>query len=110
MEELPQGARGGVQLSVVIPVYNNAATLDALIDRLLAVLEPMRRSFEIILVDDGSRDASLAIVQARAARDPRIRPFALVRNFGGQAAACAALDQARGRHVVSPDADLENCP
>jgi len=99
-----------VDLSIIIPVYNNSSTLDVLIDRLLAVLDPMQRSFEIVFVDDGSRDSSLAILQARAARDSRIRPFALVRNFGSQAAACAALDLARGRHMISMDADLENCP
>src|SRR4051794_39499103 len=97
-------------LSVIVPVYNNASTLTELIDRLVAVLEPTGRSFELIFVDDGSLDESLALLRARAARDPRIRPFALVRNFGSQAAACAALDQVRGRHVVSLDADLENRP
>ena len=99
-----------IDLSVVIPVYNTAATLNELIDRLIAVLEPMRMSFELIFVDDGSRDASLAVLQERAARDPRIRVFALVRNFAGQAAMCAGFDQVRGRRVVCMDADLENCP
>jgi hypothetical protein len=97
-------------LSVIVPVYNNASTLTELIDRLVAVLEPTGRSFELIFVDDGSLDESLALLRARAAHDPRVRPFALVRNFGSQAAACAALDQVRGRHVVSLDADLENRP
>lgn len=101
---------GAVDLSVTIPVYNNAATLNELIDRLLAVLEPMGIGFELIFVDDGSRDDSLRILQERAARDARIRPFALVKNFGSQAAICAAFDQVRGRRVVCMDADLENCP
>lgn len=99
-----------LDLSVIIPVYNNAATLDELIERLVTTLGPLPIAFEIILVDDGSKDDSLAILLARAARDPRIRPFALVKNFGSQAAACAALDQVRGRWVMSMDADLENCP
>lgn len=99
-----------VDLSVVIPVYNNVATLDELLDRLLAVLEPSGLVFEIVLVDDGSRDASLAVLQARAARDARIQPFGLVRNFGSQAAICAAFDLARGARVIAMDADLENCP
>jgi glycosyltransferase involved in cell wall biosynthesis len=101
---------GSVDLSIIIPVYNNAATLEELLDRLLAVLDALPLSSEVVLVDDGSRDDSLALLQARAARDRRIRPFALVRNFGGQAAACAALDQVRGTRVISMDADLENCP
>lgn len=99
-----------LDLSVVIPVFNNATTLNELLDRIIAVLEPRRESFEIILIDDGSRDDSLSILRARAAKDPRIRPLALVRNFGSQAAACAGLDHIRGRRMVSLDADLENCP
>jgi glycosyltransferase involved in cell wall biosynthesis len=99
-----------VDVSVLMPVYNNAATLDELIDRLLAVLDGASLSFEIICVDDGSRDASLAALERRAAADPRIRVFALARNFGGQAASCAACDQVRGRRVVHLDADLENFP
>lgn len=99
-----------VELSVVVPVYNNAATLDELIDRLLAVLEPLRTTFELIFVDDGSSDRSLALLKERAALDARIRPYALVRNFGSQAAACAGFDLVRGRRAVCLDADLENCP
>ena len=102
--------RNDIDLSIAVPVYNNAATLNELIDRMLAVLEPMRLSFELIFVDDGSRDDSLAILQERARRDPRIRPFALVKNFGSQAAICAAFDQVRGRRAICMDADLENCP
>jgi len=106
----PDHARPEVDFSVVIPVYNNATTLDELIDRLVAVLEPMPMSFELIFVDDGSRDASYSILQTRATSDPRIRPFALVRNFGSQAAVCAGFDRARGRLAACMDADLENCP
>ena len=73
-----------VELSVVVPVYDNADTLDELIDRLIAVLDPMAIPFELIFVDDGSRDGSLRVLERRADRDPRIRPFALVRNFGSQ--------------------------
>jgi len=99
-----------VDLSVLVPVYNNASTLKELLDRLLAVLQARRLSFEIVLVDDGSTDSSLSILRARAGRDARIRVFALVRNFGSQAASCAACDQARGRRIVHIDADLENLP
>jgi glycosyltransferase involved in cell wall biosynthesis len=99
-----------IDLSVLVPVYNNAATLDELIDRLLVVLEGLDISFEIICVDDGSEDASLALLRRRAAADERLRVFSLVRNFGSQAASCAACDQARGRRIVHIDADLENFP
>jgi len=100
----------GVDLSVVIPVYNNTATLDELLDRIITVVESMGLAFEVILVDDGSRDASLALLRARAARDPRIRVFALMRNFGSQSAVCAGFDQVRGRLAMCMDADLENLP
>ncbi|HYC53971.1 MAG TPA: glycosyltransferase family 2 protein [Candidatus Binatia bacterium] len=106
MESVPTS----IDVSVVIPVYNNSATLEALTDRLVAVLEKLQVPFEVIYVDDGSRDESLAMLQARAARDARLRPFALVRNFGSQAAVCAGFDLVRGRRVVCMDADLENCP
>jgi glycosyltransferase involved in cell wall biosynthesis len=99
-----------VDLSIVIPVYNNSTTLDELLDRLVAVLEPLQIDFELILVDDGSRDDSFAILQRRAATDPRIRPFALTRNFGSQSAVCAGFDRVRGRYGVCMDADLDNCP
>lgn len=108
---MAKDARGGViDLSVVVPVYNNAETLDELIDRVTAVLEPMELVFELVFVDDGSRDGSLRILERRADRDPRVRPYALVRNFGSQSAACAGFDLVRGRWVVVLDADLENCP
>jgi glycosyltransferase involved in cell wall biosynthesis len=98
------------ELSVVVPVYNNAATLDELIDRQIRTLEGLGDSFELIFVDDGSRDGSLALLRRRAEADPRIRSFALVRNFGSQAAVCAGFDQVRGRRTILMDADLENFP
>jgi len=97
-------------VSVIVPVFNNAATLSELVDRLVVVLEGCADPFEIIFVDDGSRDESLALLRARAVHDPRLRVFALTRNFGSQAASCAACDQVRGRRVVHIDADLENLP
>ncbi|HJQ83712.1 MAG TPA: glycosyltransferase family 2 protein [Candidatus Binatia bacterium] len=99
-----------VDVSVLVPVYNNATTLPELIGRLLAVLEPLTPSFELVFVDDGSRDESLALLRERAAADARLRVFAMTRNFGSQAASCAALDLARGQRIVHIDADLENFP
>ena len=97
-------------LSVVVPVFNNDSTLEELIDRLVATLDPTGLDFELIFVDDGSRDASFALLSRRASADPRIRPFALARNFGSQSALCAGFDQVRGRRAVCLDADLENYP
>jgi glycosyltransferase involved in cell wall biosynthesis len=96
--------------SVVVPVYDNQATLDELLDRLVAVMSGLGRPFEVILVDDGSRDGSLALLRRRAAGDARLRVLALARNFGGQSAICAGFDHVRGRAVICLDADLENLP
>lgn len=97
-------------VSVVIPVFNNADTLDLLIDRTVAVLERLGVRFELILIDDGSSDDSAEVLRRRAAADPRVQTRALARNFGGQAALCAGFELARGERVVCLDADLENDP
>ena len=97
-------------LSVVVPVYNNTATLDELIDRTILTLEKLPLSFELIFVDDGSTDGSFALLERRAAADSRVRPFALTRNFGSQAAICAGFDLVRGKRTACLDADLENFP
>ncbi len=95
---------------MVVPVFDNGSTLSELIDRQVQVLEEMGAEFELVFVDDGSKDASLEVLLRRAARDPRVRVFALTRNFGGQSAMCAGFDQVRGKRVVCMDADLENFP
>lgn len=101
---------GMPDVSVVVPVFNNEATLDELIDRIVAALEPVVASFEMVMIDDGSRDASLALLLRRAERDPRLRVYSMTRNFGGQSAICAGFDRVRGRRAVCLDADLENHP
>lgn len=97
-------------VSVVVPVFNNASTLDELIDRLVATLDDAGLHFELIFVDDGSRDESFELLTRRAGADPRIRPFALARNFGSQSAICAGFDRVQGRRAACLDADLENYP
>lgn len=99
-----------IDLSVVIPVFNNAETLDPLLDRLVRTLDATGLSFEVIAIDDGSSDASRALLDRRADDDARLRPFSLSRNFGSQAALCAGFDRVRGRRTVCLDADLENRP
>ncbi len=99
-----------IDLSVLVPVYNNESTLEELLDRLGTVLDSLCGSWEVVLVDDGSSDASAAILRRRANVEPRLRVFTLARNFGSQAASCAAVDEARGARVVHIDADLENFP
>lgn len=99
-----------IELTVVVPVFNNADTLDPLLDRLVDTLDDLAISFEIVAVDDGSEDAGPDILRRRAEADPRIRPRSLTRNFGSQAALCAGFDLARGSRVACIDADLENFP
>lgn len=96
-------------LSVVAPVYNERESLDELHQRLTGVLLPLTE-YEIVLVDDGSRDGSWDRLVALSARDPHLRLIRLSRNFGHQAALSAGLDAARGEAVVLMDADLQDPP
>jgi dolichol-phosphate mannosyltransferase len=108
------GAGGSGQprpvLSVVIPVFNEAGNLPALYERLTGVLEQTGASYEIVFVDDGSRDRSLDILRALAADDRRVLAVELARNFGHQVAISAGLDHARGDGVIIMDADLQDPP
>ncbi|WP_409571992.1 glycosyltransferase family 2 protein [Kouleothrix sp.] len=99
-----------IDLSVVIPVLDEAENLPALAERLTRSLEALGASYEIIVVDDGSRDNSFAILRELARADARMRVVRLRRNFGQTAAFSAGFDRARGRVVVTLDADLQNDP
>ena len=98
-------------LSVVIPVFNEEANLDELIRRCLAACRQARRPFEIILVDDGSRDRSAEMLEAAAAAYPEeVIAVFLNRNYGQHAAIMAGFEQVHGEIVVTLDADLQNPP
>jgi glycosyltransferase involved in cell wall biosynthesis len=97
-------------LSVVIPVYNEAENLPVLQEQLAAALIPLKTSYEIIYVDDGSSDGSLAALQDIVSSYDHVRIIELRRNFGQTAAISAGLDYSRGRIVVCLDADLQNDP
>nr|WP_210514836.1 glycosyltransferase family 2 protein [Hymenobacter terricola] len=99
-----------VNLSVVIPIYNEEANIDALHDRLTGVLAQMAVTYELIFVNDGSADRSLALLLALAARDERVRYIDFSRNFGHQIAVTAGLDLAVGDAVIIIDADLQDPP
>ncbi len=98
------------KLSVVIPVYNEKDNLTELIDRCLAACKKTDRGFEIILVDDGSRDGSGDIISQAADRHSQVIAVILNRNYGQHAAVFAGLDQSNGEIVVTLDADLQNPP
>ncbi|MEZ5318586.1 MAG: glycosyltransferase family 2 protein [Vicinamibacterales bacterium] len=97
-------------LSVVIPVYNEAPNLETLHEEFTATLEAWGRPYELILVDDGSRDESFEILSRLHARDPRVRVIRFRRNFGQTAAFAAGFAAARGRLIATADGDLQNDP
>jgi dolichol-phosphate mannosyltransferase len=99
------------RISVAIPLYNEEANLPELLRRVRAVLDALPGGpHEMVLVDDGSSDRTLPILEAEAAGDPRLLVVSLSRNFGHQAAFTAALDHATGDAVVLMDGDLQDQP
>jgi len=98
------------QYSFVIPVYNEEETLEPLCQRIAALLDQLDAPAEVLLVDDGSHDASYRIMCDVHARDARFKVIGLSRNFGHQNAITAGMDLASGRAVVVMDADLQDPP
>lgn len=99
-----------LDLSVVMPVYNEAGALPSVIPELSAVLRALGRSYEIIAVDDGSSDESVEVLRRLQAEEPRLRIIQFRRNFGQTAAFSAGLDYARGAIIITMDADGQNDP
>lgn len=99
-----------VDISVVIPVFNEQESLPVLYDRLLAVLLEITQQFEIIFVDDGSDDGSFAVLEGLHQRDGRVKVIQFRRNLGKSAALAVGFDQARGQVIVTMDADLQDEP
>ena len=98
------------ELSLVIPAYNEVENLEPLLAELREALAGVTRSWEIVLVDDGSRDGTDQRILAESRRDPRVRAVLLVENAGQSAALAAGLSRARGAIIVTLDADLQNDP
>ena len=96
------------KISVVIPVYNEEKGLPRLFERLVPVMEGMHRPYEVVLVDDGSKDQSLAILKSHAAE--KIRVVELTRNYGQHAAVFAGFESSTGEIIITMDADLQNPP
>jgi glycosyltransferase involved in cell wall biosynthesis len=97
-------------ISVVIPVRNEALNVRALYDELTSTLESVGRRYEIIVVDDGSTDETFELLAALQVRDARLRIIRFRRNFGQTAAFSAGFAHARGRFIVTSDGDLQNDP
>jgi len=97
-------------ISVVAPVYNEGPTIPLFCERVIQALEPLGEPFELVLVNDGSRDNSLEIMRELHEHDPRIKVVNFSRNFGHQLAITAGVDYARGAAVVVIDSDLQDPP
>ncbi len=111
--EMAVGGSGrlpAVEVSVLVPVLDEADTVEELAARVAAVLDGLGRSFEIVFIDDGSGDGTPERVRAARERDPRVRLVRLRRNFGKAAALTAGFDHSRGAILVTMDGDLQDDP
>ncbi|WP_259014248.1 glycosyltransferase family 2 protein [Emticicia fluvialis] len=99
-----------IQISLVIPLYNEAESLPELHDWIVRVMQDNNYSYEILFVDDGSNDGSWTVIKRLAARNPFVRGFRFVRNYGKTAALQTAFVQSRGNVVITMDADLQDSP
>jgi polyisoprenyl-phosphate glycosyltransferase len=101
---------GVTKVGVVVPVYQAESTLDELYRRIVAALAPVTDDWQLVLVDDGSRDRSWALIEALAAADPRVRGLKFIRNYGEHVAITAGLDHADADHAVIMACDLQDDP
>ena len=99
-----------IDISLVVPVYNEEENLPILIPEVTEVLQGLGTSYEMIFVDDGSTDGSRALLKRMIAQDPRIRLLGFKKNCGETGAGAAGLKEARGEIVITMDADLQNDP
>ncbi|WP_022834686.1 glycosyltransferase family 2 protein [Salisaeta longa] len=99
-----------IDVSIVVPAYNEAASLPELADRIRTACASADRTFEVWLMDDGSRDGTWAAIQSIAAEDDRFRGVRLRRNYGKSAALAVGFERVAGRYVVTMDADLQDDP
>ncbi|HEX3625504.1 MAG TPA: glycosyltransferase family 2 protein [Verrucomicrobiae bacterium] len=98
------------EISLVIPCYNEEGNLCKLIESIFAAIDPLKIPYEIVITDDCSKDGSWEILKDLAAGDPRVRVQKFAVNRGKSAAGWAAMQIARGRYIVTLDADLQNDP
>jgi len=103
-------ASPSVEISIVIPVFNEAENLAPLVARLAPVLEALTGDWEVLFVDDGSSDTSMQEIRRLNAAEPRLRALSFSRNFGKEVAIAAGLDAVEGEAVVVMDADLQHPP
>jgi len=106
-----QGPRAeGPECSIVVPFFNEEETVEELCNRIRGVMNSLGKSYEMVFVDDGSRDRTGEILRSLALKDDRITVIRLRRNFGQTAALAAGFDYARGQVIISMDGDLQHDP
>lgn len=110
MAERQPEASSTPDLSVIVPVYNEEDSVGPLYEAIVAALDPLGIDFEVLLVDDGSRDLTIPRVREIVARDHRVSMLRFQRNYGQTAAMTAGIEFARGRFLVTMDGDLQNDP
>jgi dolichol-phosphate mannosyltransferase len=98
------------RLSVVVPAFNEAPNLPALVEEIESAVAPLNEPWELVVVDDGSTDESAAVLEGLRTRHPALRVLRFARNAGQSAAFLAGFEAARGEVVVTLDADLQNNP
>jgi len=101
---------GRLSYSVVVPVFNEEGNVEALASRVVATMEAVGASFELLFVDDGSSDGTPELLRAVASRDGRVRVVRFTRNYGQEAAVEALYLNARGRWLIQMDGDLQHPP
>ena len=101
---------GAVDISIVVPLYNEELNIDYLLERLRSVLSHLNMTYEIVAVNDGSRDNTLECLIEHHLQDPRLKVVNLSRNYGKEIALSAGLDHANGEAVIPIDADLQDPP
>jgi glycosyltransferase involved in cell wall biosynthesis len=99
-----------LEVSVLVPVRDEAATVGELAARVASVLDELGKSFEILFIDDGSRDGTPARIREARSRDARVKLVRLRRNFGKAAALCAGFDHSSGQVIITMDGDLQDDP
>jgi glycosyltransferase involved in cell wall biosynthesis len=109
-QSFPNPPLSDIALSVIVPLYNEAADIQLLVDQIIDALQKNGVTFEIILINDGSTDDSKVILESITDREHRCRTITLRRNFGQTAALMAGIDFARGAIIVPMDGDLQNDP
>jgi undecaprenyl-phosphate 4-deoxy-4-formamido-L-arabinose transferase len=105
-----EGSRERIALSVIVPILNEAPTLEELAGRLIATLHRLGKSYEVIFVDDGSTDGSAKLLKSLYELHPTVKVIRLNRNYGQHVAVFAALERARGEIIITLDGDLQNPP